>query len=231
MSASHRPLVAVTAWRRHLPTYLGQETDLYTLGVEYADALSAAGLIPLVLTEMDHHDLAHVLQVVDGLVLSGGEDVQSGSRDGLEMDLLRLARGRTPTLGICRGMQIANVGLGGTLIDDLPESPDHPAATDDQLAARHPITIAAQWLQESFGSSAPTVNSIHHQALDRVADALRPVAWAADGTVEAVESAQDDWFFRGVQWHPEKMDGPGEAAHRMAIFAQFATAVRAYSHR
>ncbi|WP_329364649.1 gamma-glutamyl-gamma-aminobutyrate hydrolase family protein [Streptomyces sp. NBC_00669] len=256
LPAAHRPvLVAVTSWRRPLDTYLGDGTDLYTLGTEYAHAVSAAGGVPVLTPTLTAEEAEVVLDTVAGVLLSGGGDVHPATygaagaagaadsadsagdldpgRDATETALVRGAlRRRMPVLGICRGLQIANVALGGTLKADLPVTAAHPAVhgARELRNLRHEVRTDTSWLRDCLPDPA-RVNSIHHQALDRMAAALRPVAWAADGVIEAAESRTPDWYFRGVQWHPEKMTAPGERHHADILFDDFVAAARGYAAR
>lgn len=185
------------------------------------------------------------MQRVDGLVLTGGADVNpalyghaphpalgpvSDVRDSWEIELVRAARACSkPLLAICRGAQVLNVALGGNLIQDLPSQhpsdinhdPDHPRSF-----RTHPVEIATESrLGRAAGATRPMVNSIHHQAIDRVSNDLRVVATAPDGVIEGVESAADsDWWCVGVQWHPEELVGTPEPGGR-DVFEAFRTAL------
>ena len=152
-------------------------------------------------------------QDCNGLVLPGGGDIHprfygaalenctgiDEERDRTELALCRdfLARG-LPVLGICRGLQVLNVALGGTLTQDIP---DHGQVNgQDRL---HPIRCAGgQWLERLYGSLF-TVNSAHHQAIDCLGWGLEAVQWAADGVVEGVSHRKLPAY--GVQWHPERL--------------------------
>ncbi len=239
------PLIAVTTWRRPLPTSLGAATDLYTLGAEYADAVRAAGGIPLLLPSLSTDELDPLLDRVDGVLLSGGQDLVSPEnaaaasaddveRDATEFAVLDGARRRgLPVFGICRGLQAINVFLGGTLIDDLPDTPAHPALRpdEDQTARRHMIGAAAPWVRDALPGDG-VVNSIHHQAIRDLAPGLDAVAWAADHTIEAVQSAgltdgtDGGWFVRAVQWHPEKLPGAKGRMHSNRLLADFIAAAQ-----
>ena len=222
------PIIAITTWRRELRTYLGAQTDLYTLGAEYAETVQAAGGIPILLGELDADGVERILDRVDGVLLSGGQDLglpdaANAARDATEFALLRGARSRhIPVFGICRGLQAINVFLGGTLVRDLPHTTAHPHQTPgaDQSATRHAITSDAPWVRAALPSNSE-VNSIHHQAIDRLAPDLAEVAWSADGVIEAVDARDTDWFLRAVQWHPEKLPGPEGRAHATQILADF----------
>jgi putative glutamine amidotransferase len=186
---------------------------------------------------------------IDGLVLTGGADVGpalygatphhklgvvSEARDAWEIALVHAARRENlPLLAICRGAQILNVALGGTLIQDLPSQqpseinhdPDEPRNT-----RTHSVELPTETrLARAVGLTRFEVNSVHHQAIERVADELRIVAVAPDGVIEAVETAADSpWWCIGVQWHPEDLAGADEPWDRH-IFSAFASA--ASTHR
>lgn len=153
----------------------------------------------------------------DGLVLCGGDDMDPkhwgeaphpkaelvpAVRDDYEIAFVRrAAQLGTPLLGVCRGCQVMNVALGGTLLQHVPELPGAGAHQD---GVRHEITIEpGTRLAALHPSRRATVNSHHHQAIGRVARTLRVAARAADGVVEAVE-AGGPAFLVGVQWHPER---------------------------
>ncbi len=157
-----------------------------------------------------------------GMVLPGGVDVHPryygqelladpGNLDP-EHDQFQLSWARAalaasvPLLGICRGMQLLNVAAGGTLVQDIPDHL-HPARRSEAI---HPIDVApGSCLHSVMGAERIPVNSIHHQAVDRVGQGLRPVAWAPDGVVEALERADAPWQ-RGVQFHPEDLCAQAE---------------------
>lgn len=225
-------VVAVTA---HRSTDNGEQVHLHTA---YVTALASAGLIPLVLpTSLDPSQAAAALQATSGLVLSGGEDVDPSlyharphpqlgrvdhGRDVVEAALVRAAvTSRLPVLAICRGMQILNVALGGTLHQDLPSECPGPIAHD---AGEHDVTVdPTSLLSRTVRGHAIRTNSRHHQALKDIAPALTVTARASDGVVEAVELRQPDgqWLI-GVQWHPEDMTDPSlfEAFAEATIAAQ-----------
>jgi putative glutamine amidotransferase len=186
------------------------------------------------------------LERVDALVLTGGEDVNparygqaphprlgttSVERDDAELALVETARElRLPTLAICRGVQVLNVALGGTLIQDIPSQVDtdidhDPDAPRTRRTHRVEIDTDSR-LARAVGVTHMEVNSVHHQAIDRVAPTLRVTATAPDGVIEAVETALDDpWWCVGVQWHPEDTFESGELDRR--LFAALAGAASA----
>lgn len=227
------PVVAVTAPRR---TVDGRER--VTLNTSYVRALDSAGLAPLALpTMLAPERAASALKDsgVAGLVLTGGEDVEPArygatphakleetdpARDAAELALIAAARERRlPILAICRGIQILNVALGGTLYQDLPsERPGPVAHTGDDV--RHTVRVEPEsLLARTLGTRTVTINSRHHQAIRDLAPGLRAVAWAKDGLIEAVEPIDPEapWTL-AVQWHPEDLT-------ERALFDAFARAV------
>ena len=188
---------------------------------DYSDAVVRAGGRPYLLTSRAVLSPEAVLAPLDGLLLTGGGDIDparygespidatSGvdpERDEAELGLLAAAReGGLPVLGICRGCQLLNVALGGTLVQDLPGADGRAHLV---LGARqqlsHVLTVQPDSaLHALVGRPDVEVNSIHHQGIARPASALRPVAWAEDGLIEAVEGRHEPLL--GVQWHPENL--------------------------
>jgi putative glutamine amidotransferase len=216
------------------------------LSTAYLQALEAAGLTPIVVAPLADQNGAvdAILDVASGLVLTGGEDVDPAlfgatrhprlgnvhaGRDATEMALLRGARERRlPVLAICRGIQVLNVALGGTLIQDLPS--EHPSAIDHDMAGprgarSHTVRLAHDTrLARAVGRDEILVNSFHHQAIATRATGLVETAVASDGVVEAVETPQDNsWWVIGIQWHPEDLIQSPESWDR-ALFAAFGAA-------
>jgi putative glutamine amidotransferase len=203
----------------------------------YIRAVQAAGGIPLLLTSHFTPEVQAALwQRLDGLVLTGGGDIEparfgkgwhpavadvSPARDELELGLTRRALADdVPVFAICRGIQILNVALGGTLVQDIPsEWPN--ALVHAQKAPRHEPTHAVKVMGEGtllgrvLGAPEVEVNSMHHQAIKRLGEGLREVAWAPDGIIEGVEMAGDERFVLGVQWHPEELVGHDQAARNL----------------
>ncbi len=217
------------------------------LGTSYTDALAEAGAVPLLVP--NRTDPA-VLGRLDGLLLSGGGDFDPhrfgaedqgtawggvlADRDDTELALLAAAPADFPILGICRGIQALAVGYGGTLIQDLPSarpSAIHHAQEADREVVTHAVTVAEDsHLYEILGTPTASVNSFHHQAVDRLPDGFRAVAWAPDGVIEGMEHTGRP-FCLGVQWHPENLVG-GEA-HARRLFQALVEAAERYraAHR
>ncbi len=224
-------VVAVSATRR---TDGGRER--VALNTAYVHALARAGLVPVIVAPMLAPDAAcAVLDRVQGLVLTGGEDVEPARyhtpphpklgetdalRDAVELALITGARRRRlPILAICRGIQILNVALGGTLYQDLAS--ERPGAIDHaDRQARHGLSVERDSLmRRTIGTAETTVNTRHHQAIRDLAPPLRATAWADDGVIEGAEPReQEEPWMLAVQWHPED-DVEG------ALFRGFAEAV------
>jgi putative glutamine amidotransferase len=187
----------------------------------------AAGGLPLVIPVLDPRCADAVLEGVDALVMSGGGDVDprrygqrpvpevygvDERRDEWELELARVALARgVPLLAVCRGAQVLNVAFGGTLVQDLASITDEVhRAVDlrDQIVHRIDIEPVSK-LAEVVGPGPIGANTLHHQAVCEVGSGLRAVAWAHDGTIEAIES-EDSRAVLGVQWHPELL------VHRVA---------------
>jgi putative glutamine amidotransferase len=233
---SPAPLVALTATSAAADGIVRVRTN-----AAYVRALEAAGLVPLVLPPLNAANAERALDAVSGLVLTGGEDVApwrygesphralgsvNEARDAFELALITAARDRRlPTLAICRGIQVLNVALGGTLVQDIPSQCPAalPHASNEGRSARvHDVAVdSGSRLAEALGADHLPVNSAHHQSIARVADGLRVTARAADGIIEGVEWHAADWWALGVQWHPEELIETSEPWDR-SLFAHFA---------
>jgi putative glutamine amidotransferase len=236
------PIIAVTG----TADSLGSSPRRVRVNEAYTNAIAAAGLIPLVVPPITGDAFAaRVLDAVDGLVLTGGEDVEprlfgaarhpathapNAPRDECELSLARQARERgLPTLAICRGLQLLNVENGGSLVQDIPT--ERPGALPhdlegDRSARVHSVRlVAGSRLAQIVGEETVATNSFHHQAIDRLGDGLRIVGQTSDGIVEGIESDDEHWWMVGVQWHPEELTATPEPWDRQ-IFAAFADAVR-----
>ena len=243
---ARRPRIGITAWRRALPTPLGEATDLYTLGTEYAAAVQAAGGLALIVPHGDDAEAA--LDALDGLLLSGGGDVDPrsygettvGSKDERldadrwEVALARAAEARDmPVLGICRGMQVLAVAHGGRLDQEISGRAGHPdmgpMTAAEILGARHSVTIdAASVLGGIYGATSRTVNTIHHQAVVDPGD-LAVTARDDSGMIEAIETPGRACCI-GVQWHPEKLPAEEAGAER-GLFRHLIEQARTYAAR
>ncbi|MEW9528661.1 gamma-glutamyl-gamma-aminobutyrate hydrolase family protein [Microbispora sp. NPDC049125] len=210
-----QPLIGVSLrpWRRP------GKRERWMQSPEFFTVVRAAGGVPLPIPPMDLPGVRALYDLCDGLLLPGGRDVDPASYGAAareeetlpDLDVVEIALTRwaaedgLPLLGVCRGEQIMNVALGGTLWGDVSEIPgaaDHGG--DDLPTTWHEIAVTAgSKLAKVLGGTRATVNSRHHQAVDRLGEGLRTVGESPDGVIEAIE-ADGDWFALGVQWHPEE---------------------------
>ncbi len=212
-----KPLIGITTYAQ--PARWGVwDLPAALIPLDYVDAVERAGGRPM-LVPPSEDGVEETLDALDGIVFSGGADVDPAHygadahpetdvpqtrRDAGELALLRAALERDmPTLAICRGVQLLNVARGGDLVQHLPET----VGTDDHRQipgefAVHPVEIKDGSRLASIVGARSDVTSHHHQSLGRVGEGLVEIAWAADGTLEAVEDPSLR-FALGVQWHPE----------------------------
>jgi putative glutamine amidotransferase len=211
---TNTPIIAVIIGR--------EPAHRYSVHRGYVDAIAAAGGLPLVLPAVagsgPHERVLEVVTQADGLLLTGGGDVDPASygepaapevydldpgRDALEIDAYRAAHTLgVPVLGICRGMQIMAVASGGSLHQHLPSAGfDHHWEEALQYEPVHEIVVDTGTAAERALAGSVKVNSIHHQAVRDPGSALRATAWSDDGVIEAVEA--DGTL--GIQWHPERL--------------------------
>lgn len=238
---SHAPLVIVTATTETL-----RDRSRVRVNEAYTNALAAFGVVPLVLPPIDCSLALDALGGASGLVLTGGEDVDPkhfgegrhaatgpihDGRDAFELALSRAAaERRVPTLAICRGAQVLNVALGGSLVQDIPSQ--LATSTEHDVSSRraervHEVTIDANArLARIVGDTVIRVNSSHHQSVNKPAPSLRVTARSDDGVIEALESTDAEWWMIAVQWHPEELTATQEGWDRH-LFAAFADAARA----
>ena len=222
-----RPVIGVSAY--DLPVAFGQWADVRSVlaPAAYTASVERAGGLPVVVPPID--GTAELLELLDGLVLTGGSDIDpslygqrahpetSGvhrHRDRAELALIREALRRDmPVLGICRGMQLLNIALGGDLHQHLG-SETHKGPPGRYTF--HDVTVdAGTRLAEVLGAGTRT-HSCHHQAPDRLGEGLRASAHAEDGTVEAIEQPSAR-FALGVLWHPEEDEVRGAPLFRELV--------------
>lgn len=234
-----KPVIALTP-------YFNIEKEEPYMRPAYLKAIRAAGGIPLILPlGLGEADLRQLLSQTDGVLFTGGPDVHpfyfgeetqrfcgnvSVKRDSMELLLLKLAMEvKKPILGICRGVQLLNIGLGGDIYQDIPSQfkEEFPIAHTQPFAYEvpsHSVTVAGETLLAEIAQTPVIkVNSMHHQAVRKTAPGLVATGFAPGGLIEAIELPGYP-FFLGVQWHPEYLWEEDEAARR--IFERFIEAAR-----
>lgn len=233
---SKRPLIGITAG-------LNDQEKYQVLSRYFMESIIAQGGLPVMLPlTTDEALLRSYVDELDGFLFSGGADVdpllfgqwqKSGCgiicplRDAHELALakLLLQRSDKPVLGICRGLQVLNIALGGDIYQDLPSEYEGDLIAHRQKQPSyypsHPVTVTGgSLLHRITGQQELMVNSLHHQALHRMG-AWQVCATAPDGVIEAAELPQHP-FFMGVQWHPERLYDRDPTAN--ALFAAFVKA-------
>jgi putative glutamine amidotransferase len=211
-----KPVIGVTS------SYSPKEQD-YELPEAYAQAVIKGGGIPILFPPIVNAEIDRYLSLVDGVILSGGTDVdpniygelpipQMGSvdpmRDTFELKLTySIIKEQKPVLAICRGCQVLNVAAGGSLWQDINTQIKNSLKHNQQAPlnfASHLVRLTnGSMLNKIYENEKVGVNSFHHQGIKSLGLGLTSVAWADDGTIEAVEGVGN--FMVGVQWHPERM--------------------------
>lgn len=235
------PLIGITAGND--PRTPGQ----YVIRWDYVRSIEQAGGIPVILAPSGAALHSRLTTRLDGLVLTGGVDIEpsaygeafhpsvtrvSPERDEFEFKLTKTSlQQKMPILAICRGLQVLNVVMGGSLVQDIPTMIQSEISHDDSKRQRHElahqITLkTGTRLYEILKMEKLWVNSFHHQSAKQLGHGLIPVAWADDEVIEAVE-LPDSHFVIGVQWHPESFWNQG--ATFGALFHSFTAAARNFS--
>ncbi len=213
-----KPLIGITTYRQ---TQENPRSCYGKIGCNYIDAIQRAGGVPLPIPILDDlEETENYLEIIDGLLLTGGQDISPEcygeepgdrlkkvdiSRDRWELEFFRRTyRSDLPVLGICRGMQLINVGLGGTLYQDLGSQLHFVEERGDFQHHEVLIEKGTQLFEVLYSYDKLKVNSRHHQAVKDLGESLRVAARSEEGTVEAVESTEKK-FVIGVQWHPEAL--------------------------
>jgi putative glutamine amidotransferase len=228
MTGAIRPVIGLTTQTlEEIPDELPR---CWIMGQRYVRTLTESGAVPWIVPLLDDPDtLRAIYDRLDGIFLPGGVDIDPGSyneartsasgradpdRDRTEIMLARWAmEDRKPVLAVCRGAQLLAVAAGGTLYQDV--TAEYPAAIKHDYFPKagaharhdlvHPVEIVAETrLARLLGTNTVLVNSMHHQGIKRLAPTLIANAFAPDGLIEGVESAEED-FLLGVQWHPEDL--------------------------
>jgi putative glutamine amidotransferase len=240
VSRSLAPIIGITATlKEDIDTVAERPLGRYVrTDLDYVEGVSGAGGVPVILPPGgDERAAEAVIRCLDGLLLSGGSDLDPRvygeepvrelgptipERDAFEMALVGLALGRgMPIFGICRGMQILNVALGGTLYQDLPSQWEGDVLKHRQNTPKRQPTHEVEVWDGSYIAGVMQrgvvkVNSYHHQAIRDLADGLIVTGRSSDGVIEAVEASDlsQRWLL-GVQWHAEAMRGAGPQQERL----------------
>jgi putative glutamine amidotransferase len=217
-----KPVIGISAYPRVMETATGP-TLLHTSSRFYVESVERAGGAPVILPVLDPDEVDYLLPAVHGVLVTGGGDVAPSRygarpiaethnvdplRDAFEIRLIESSiAADLPLLATCRGMQILNVAMGGSLVQHVPavtgQVHDHPERWREGV---HRVKIEPDsHLAEALGATEVDVNSIHHQAVDVAAPGARAVAWAEDDTVEAIEVPGSPHVV-AVQWHPELLE-------------------------
>lgn len=235
-----KPIIGVT---------MSQNDKKYSLNAPYVHSIIDAGGIPLCIPFGVEKDVDQLVETLNGLLLTGGVDVHphffneephpklgevSLQRDLAEIALAKAAlKKKMPIFGICRGIQLLNIVLGGNLYQDIDDQYENDSILHQQKAERyeasHYVTIFSEsLLYKIIGDDRIAVNSLHHQALKDVPSGLSISAKASDGIIEAME-LKDYPFCIAVQWHPEEMAVVGNE-HAKALFTAFMEACKTFKH-
>ena len=237
---SNKPLIGVNMDYR--PTRKDSPAYCF-LHAGYCDALMKAGAVPVTLPLLnDEDDLRRVLDLLDGVLLIGGADLDCRNdgymlhpsmrvlldrrREDFDRLLMHLvAERRMPVMGVGCGMQLLNVSQGGTLFlhlpEELPRALPHLDVMDPNH--RHALEIEMGTIMERvYGEGEIRVNSMHHMAIDDVAPGFAVTARCPDGVTEAIESTMSDWFAFGTQFHPESSSA---SALDLRIFEEFVAGI------
>ena len=233
-----RPLIGITA--QHAPT--AQGFPAVRILRAYVTAIVEAGGAPVLIPpDLPEDGWRTLLERLDGILFSGGADIGlehfdgaphpsvdvEAARDAIELPLLRAAvDGDKPLLGICRGIQVMNVALGGTLythiLDQLPNALQHDWHDQPRATLAHPVRVEeGTRLAEILGAPMLQVNSLHHQGIKNLAPNLKATAFAPDGLIEGIE-LPDHKFALAVQWHPEWMTSHEEMRNLFKKFVEAA---------
>lgn len=231
-----KPIIGVT-------TSVSDERKL-TLNLVYTRAVTAAGGVPVALPN-DRCCADEIFSALDGVLFSGGGDIHgkyfgqplhekaasvSEERDEFELELFKLTqKARKPVLGICRGVQLINIAMGGDIFQHM----ENHSQTQERHETSHFADIYPNtFLHGFFKSEKIAVNSFHHQALDRLGEGLAVSAVSEDGYIEGVEYREPrEWFCVGVQWHPEEMLADPRGILQLELFKAFVEAAAVFKSK
>src|SRR6266498_1636007 len=235
------PLVGVTT-----SITVDQNPERAYVNSAYLHAVQQAGGVPVLLPpQLSKSSLERLVRGLDAVLLTGGGDMDPAcfgeaphstlydvapARDALETAVTHIAlEKRTPLLAICRGIQVLNVALGGSLYQDVGTDPGTEVQHSQKEArdqTTHKVTVApGSRLGRVLGAEDIEVNSFHHQVIKALGRGLTAVAWAPDQLIEGVELADDSRWVVGIQWHPEHLTEHSEPARR--LFSALVDATRA----
>lgn len=224
---------------------------LHTLNEAYSNAVVAAGGMPVILPTVND-DIDSLLNRLDGVIITGGGDIDptrfgqdnhaatdeiDAERDAFELALVRATQERDmPLLGICRGLQLLNVAMGGSLVQDidslLPDAAEHRQQKEKIHHEERPqsakLADGDHLLRDVISADSVEINTFHHQCIGDLATRLRAIATSDDGIIEAVQ-APEMTFGLAVQWHPELLQHRYD--EHAAIFRAFVDASRTYQTR
>jgi putative glutamine amidotransferase len=235
--ASSRPVrIGITAHMEMVVPAEGDGSLHYVVSAPYVKAVRKAGAMPVLLPVVDPDDAAAMLEMVDALIITGGADVDPINynapadprlgatdpvRDAADLAITRAAvDSNVPTLATCRGIQVLNVAMGGSLVQHVDEHMRVDMYNEDV----HDVEIdPTSRLATILGSAAIGVNSMHHQVIDRLGASVRAVAHDHDGHIEAIELDTAPAVL-GVQWHPELLRHRGD---HLALFEDLVRQVHA----
>lgn len=227
-----RPLIGIPC--RELQAK-GKDEPILGVLIPYVTSVEIAGGLPILIPLCtDENELRQFFDLSHGILLTGGEDVNpqkynetpipelkrtSDSRDRIEMEIAKWAvESKKPILAICRGIQVLNVALGGTLYQDIASQTKssiqhdlHGVRSDEKIAGHSVNLIKETALSKILGETGSVhVNSLHHQSIKEVGRGIKVSAKSEDGIIEGVESEDSSCFCLGVQWHPEIMWQKGD---------------------
>ena len=203
-----------------------QNASAFNIGDDYVHALIKQGGLPLAIPHCKPDFAKEFISGLDGLLIPGGGDIvsllfgeetlqgvggMSRDLDLFEFEMVKEAVAqKKPVYGICRGIQLINVALGGTIFQDIPSQLNtkllHSQGggnSDKDVTVHKVAAVKDSWTHKIFGSESFEVNSFHHQSVKDLGKGLKVTGTASDGVIEAIES--DDGLVYGVQWHPERL--------------------------